>query len=201
MLAKTLKNHLLFGDGESYVGQSKTVTLPNLERTMEAWRGGGMDGSVMVDMGQEPLTMEATYGGLMRPILRQYGMVSVDGVQLRFVGAYQGDDTGGVDASELVVRGRHQSIEHGDAESGKQTEFKVKSALTYLKWSINGTTEIEIDLLGFIFTVGGVDRLAEQRRALGMDAGDLSGPIGLPSIRIPTLNGILGGSGGLGGLF
>jgi hypothetical protein len=199
MLPKTLKNHILFGDGESYVGQSKTITLPNLERTMEAYRGGGMDGSVMVDMGQEPLTMEATYGGLMLPILRQYGIVQADGVQLRFVGAYQSDETSGVDASELIVRGRHQSIEHGDAESGKLTEFKVKSPLTYLKWSINGTPQVEIDLLGFVFTVGGVDRLAEQRRALGMDAGDLSGPIGLPSVRIPNLSGILGGNfGGFG---
>jgi P2 family phage contractile tail tube protein len=199
MLPNTLKHHILFGNGESYIGKSKTVTLPNLELTTENYRGGGMLGPVAADMGLEALSMETTFGGLMRPILQQFGIVQADGVQLRFVGSYQSDESGGVMASELIVRGRHTSIEHGDAESGKQTEFKVKSALTYLKWSVNGAVDVEVDLLNFVFTTGGIDRLAEHRRALGLDAGDLSGPIGMPSIRIPSLNGILGGGfGGFG---
>lgn len=199
MLPRTLKHHILFINGESYVGQSKSCTLPNLELTTEAYRGGGMLGAVAADMGLEALTMETTFGGLMRPILQQFGIVQVDGVQLRFIGSYQSDESGGVDASELIVRGRHTSIEHGDAEPGKPTEFKVKSALTYLKWSVNGAVDVEIDLLNFIFITGGVDRLAEHRRALGLDAGDLSGPIGMPTNRLPGLDGLLGGGGPFGG--
>lgn len=167
-LPRKLKNMNVFNDGASYLGEAKTVTLPVLTRTMEAWRGGGMDGTVKVDMGQEPIDMESTFGGLMLGILRQYGVTSATGVQLRFAGAYQRDDTGEVDAVEVVVRGRHEEIDMGDATPGEDTEHKVKTTCAYYKLTVNGVDEIEIDLLGMVFKVGGVDRLAEQRAAIGV---------------------------------
>lgn len=167
-LPRKLKNLNLFGDGESFIGQVKTVTLPTLSRTFEDYRGGGMDGPVKVDMGQEAITLEATYGGFMLAILRQYGVTRVDGVQLRFAGAYQRDDAGAVDAVEIVVRGRHEEIEAGDAEAGEDTEFNVTTVCAYYKLTVNGRVEIEIDLLNMVFIVNGVDRLAEQRRAIGL---------------------------------
>ena len=88
--------------------------------------------------------------------------------QLRFAGAYQRDDTGAVDAVEVVVRGRHEEIDMGDAKPGDDTEFTVKTAVSYYKLSINGVVEIEIDLVNMIEVAGGVDRLAEQRRAIGL---------------------------------
>lgn len=167
-LPRKLKNFNLFGDGESYLGQIASVKLPTLTRSMEDYRGGGMSGAVKIDNGQEPLEIESKFGGLMRPILRQYGITRHDGVQLRFAGAYQRDDTGATDAVEVVVRGRHSEIDFGDAKPGDDTEFTVKSTLSYYKLTINGVTEIEIDLINMIENVGGVDRLADQRRAIGV---------------------------------
>lgn len=167
-LPRKLKNFNLFGNGESYLGQVNEVTLPVLTRATEDYRGGGMSGAVKVDMGQEPLEMESKFGGVMRSILRQYGAVTHDGVQLRFAGAYQRDDTGAVDAVEVVVRGRHTEINMGNAKAGDDTEFSVTSALSYYKLVINGRTEIEIDLVNMIEVVGGVDRLVAQRRAIGV---------------------------------
>ncbi|RPE74632.1 phage major tail tube protein [Vulcaniibacterium tengchongense] len=167
-LPRKLKNFNLFGDGESYLGQAVEVKLPTLTRAMEDYRGGGMSGPVKIDNGQEALELEHKYGGLMRSIFRQYGISRHDGVQLRFAGAYQRDDTGAVDAVEVVVRGRHSEIDPGTAKAGEDTEFAVKTACSYYKLTINGVTEIEIDLVNMIEIVGGVDRLAEQRRAIGV---------------------------------
>src|SRR3546814_15344276 len=73
-------------------------TLPPLKRKIEGWRGGGMGGEVGLDMGLDGLMeMTSTFGGPMRDILRQYGVTKVNGVYLRFVGAYQQDDTSAVD--------------------------------------------------------------------------------------------------------
>lgn len=166
-LPRKLKNLNLFGDGESYLGQVLSVKLPTLTRSMEDYRGGGMSGPVKIDNGQEALELESKFGGLMRSVLRQYGVTRHDGVQLRFAGAYQRDDTGAVDAVEVVVRGRHSEIDLGDAKPGDDTEFTVKTAVSYYKLIINGFTEIEIDLVNMIEIVAGVDRLAEQRRAIG----------------------------------
>lgn len=190
MLPKKLKNMNLFHQGVSFLGQVATVTIPTLARTMEDYRGGGMDGPVKIDMGQEPIECEWGCGGFMEEVLDSYGVTSVTGVMLRFNGAYQNDQTGGVHAVEMVVQGRHEEIEPGEAKPGEDTEFGVKTTCTYFKLSIDGRDKIEIDLLNFVFVVNGIDRLAEQRRALGLDAGALASLVSPPRLNIPGLGGI-----------
>lgn len=169
-LPSKLKNMNLFNEGESYLGEIKTVVLPKLGRKTEDYRGGGMNGTVKTDMGMsdDGLVLESTFGGLDLLTLRQYGMEKIDGVYMRFNGAYQRDDTGEVDAVEVVVRGRHEEIDGGDSEPGEDTEHKVVTNCVYYKLTVNGKVEIEIDILGFKEVIDGVDRLAKQRNALGI---------------------------------
>lgn len=167
-LPRKLKNFNVFVDGESFIGQAKTITLPTLTRKMEDWRGGGMSGPVKADLGQEPIEFKAVYGGLMRPLLAQYGVTTHDGVQIRFAGAYQRDDTGTVDAVEVVVRGRHSEIEFGDAAAGEDTEFTVTTQCSYYKLTVNGAVVVEIDLPNMVETYGGTDVMRTIRNAIGM---------------------------------
>lgn len=169
-LPKKLKNMNLFNDANSYMGVAKTVTLPKLARKMEAWRGAGMDGPVKADMGHsdDGIQLEWTLGGWDLTALRQYGAISATGVQLRWAGAVQRDDTGEVSAVEVVVRGRHEEIDFGDAEPGEETEHKITTTCAYYKLTVDGNTEVEIDLLNFVFLVNGEDLLAEQRKAIGL---------------------------------
>lgn len=167
-MPRTLKNFMLFNEGYAYLGEAKSVTLPTLTRKMEEYRGGGMNGPAKMDMGMEALELEATFGGPMRDILRQWGMVRMGGVYMRFVGSYQNDETGVVDTIEVIVRGRHEEIDMGDAEAGEASEFKVKTAVAYYKLVWNGRTEIEIDFANMTEIIGGVDRTAELRASLGL---------------------------------
>jgi len=169
-LPRKLKNMNLFNDGNSYLGLSKNVTLPVLGRKMEAYRGGGMNGPVKIDhgMSDDGIQLEWTLGGLDVIVLRQYGIPRADGVLLRWAGAYQQDDTAEGVAVEVVVRGRHEEIDMGDAESGEDTEHSITTTCSYYKLTVNGVTEIEIDILNMVEMVGGDDRLAEQRRAIGL---------------------------------
>lgn len=167
-MPRTLKNCNVFNEGQSYMGEIAEIALPKLARKMEKYRGGGMDGEVDIDLGQQALELELSCAGIMEQVFDQYGITKAAGVMLRFAGAYQRDDTGDVDAVEVVVRGRHAEIDMGKAKPGDKTDFKVKSSLTYYKLSMNGKEKIEIDLLNMIFKVNGVDRLAEQRKAIGL---------------------------------
>jgi P2 family phage contractile tail tube protein len=135
---------------------------------MEEYRAGGMNGPVSVDLGMEKIEMTHTYGGLMRDIFREFGISNASGILMHFTGAYQRDDTEAVDSVDIVVLGRHSEIDAGSAKAGEDTEFKVTSQLSYYKLTVNGTTEVEIDLENFIEIVGGIDRLAEQRTAIGL---------------------------------
>ncbi|OUY08713.1 phage major tail tube protein [Acinetobacter populi] len=168
-LPSKLKNLNLFNDAESLLGQVATVTLPKLQRKLEDWRGGGMDGNVKIDLGagDDGLQLEWTIGGLDLTSIRQFGG-SISSVQLRFAGAYQRDDTGTVDAVEVVMRGRHEEIDMGEQKAGDDTEQKMVTHCTYYKLTVNGRVEVEIDVLNMKYIVNGVDILAEQRKALGM---------------------------------
>lgn len=166
-LPAKLKNYNVFSDGNSWIGLVGELSLPKLAIVMEKWRGGGMLAEVDIAMGLEALEMETKLGGLVVQVLRQFGAVGVAGVLLRFVGAYQEDVAGGVTAAELVVRGRHSEIDPGNAKAGDNTEWSVKSSLVYLKWTVSGRVEIEIDVINNIFIVDGVDRNAEIRLAIG----------------------------------
>ena len=162
-MPKKLKNMNVFNNGGSFLGEVMEVTLPVLTRTMEDYRGGGMDGVIPVDLGQEKIEMEHKYGGFMREIYRQYGLARHDGARLRFAGAYQADDTGVTMAVEIFVGGRHEEIDAGSAKPGDDTEFSVKTVCSYYRLTVNGRVEVEIDIMNMRFIVDGIDRLAEQR--------------------------------------
>ncbi|ORC43827.1 phage tail protein, partial [Burkholderia sp. A27] len=92
-MPKKLKNFNLFQNGENFAGQVTEITPPKLSRKMEAYRGGGMNGPIDIDQGQEGIVLEWTAGGFMRSVCAQYGITKHDGVQLRFAGGYRAEDS------------------------------------------------------------------------------------------------------------
>ena len=169
-MPRKLKNLNLFNEGNSYVGVAKSVTLPALGRKMESYRGGGMNGPVKADLGMsdDGIQFEWKTGGLDLISLKQFGAVNASSVGLRFSGTFQQDDTGDISAVEVILRGRHESIEMGDAKPGDDTEHSIKTTCTYYKLVVDNEEIIEIDLLNFIEKVNGVDLLEKQRSALGI---------------------------------
>lgn len=168
MLPAKLKNFMLFNDANSYLGQIGEVTLPKLARKMESWRGGGMLGEVDIDMGQEKIELEWTAGGVIRQVLRQFGHTDIGGVLLRFAGAYQRDDGGQNHLVEIVVKGRHAEIDMGNAKAGDNTEWKIKTSCVYYKLTLDGSVEVEIDMINGLFNVGGTSRASELIDLLGL---------------------------------
>lgn len=163
-----LKNFNLFNDGISYLGQVPELTLPKLSRKMEDYVAGGMTGPIEVDYMNEKIELDWTAGGLLVDALQQYGAITHNAVQLRFAGAYQRDDSGEVDAVEIVVRGRHKEIEMGNAKMGDKSDHKYKTTCSYYKLIVNGEDIIELDFINGVEVVGGVDRTEEIRRAIGV---------------------------------
>lgn len=168
-LPKKLKNFNLFLDGESYAGRATEIGLPKLARKMEDFIAGGMAGPIEIDMGQEKLEGEITLAEFSRKVLDTYGVTSADGVTMRFRGAAVNDGTtSATDAIEIVMRGRFKDIDMGTVKNADNSEMKLSYALTYYKYVLNGEDIIEIDMLGMILMVNGVDRLEEQRNALAL---------------------------------
>lgn len=167
-LPRKLKNFILFNDGNAYLGEVPSVTLPKLSLKTEEYRAGGMDGPVELDLGTEVLTLEWTAAGWVRTLLAQWGTPSHNGLGLRFTGAVQADDDPVVHQVEVVVRGRHKEIDFGESKVGEMTEHKVTTTCSYYRLSMDGVVLIEIDVVNMIKVVNGVDLHAAIRQALGL---------------------------------
>lgn len=167
-LPSKLKNFNLFNDGASYIGLVPELTLPKLSRKMEDYIAGGMSGPIEIDYHNEKIELDWTAGGLLVDALAQYGAITHDAIMLRFAGAYQNDQDGAVDAVEIVVRGRHKEIEMGNAKMADKSEQKYKTTCSYYKLVVNGEDLIELDFINGVEIIGGIDRTAEIRAAIGM---------------------------------
>ena len=169
-LPRKLKHLNLFNAGENWQGLVESLTLPKITRKFEKYRGGGMAGAVDIDMGLDDgaIDTEFTIGGTEALLFKQMGTATVDGVQLRFTGSIQRDDTGEVQAVELVTRGRHKELDSGEWKTGESSSTKVSSTNSYAKLTINGVVLFEIDLVNMIHIVDGVDLMDAHRNALGL---------------------------------
>lgn len=166
-LPHILKNFDTFVDGSNFIGKIPEVALGKIAEKVEAYRGGGMLGEVDVAMGLDKLEVEIKAGGPVRELISHFGKVGVGATVFRFVGAYQEDVAGGVQAGELVVRGRMPEIDPGTAKIGEKSEWSHKLTASYVKWTLGGVKLVELDWMNAIFVVDGVDRYAEIRAALG----------------------------------
>ncbi|NBI43901.1 phage major tail tube protein [[Haemophilus] felis] len=166
-LPRKLKLMNLMVDGNKYLGEVTEVTQPKLAMKVEEYRAGGMLGGVDINLGLEKLEAEFKMGGYMVELIKKFGG-SINGVPLRFLGAYQQDDTEEVTSVELVMQGRFTEIDSGNSKSGDDTEQTFKVPLTYYKIIVNGQDVLEVDVLNTVFVVDGVDKLAEHRTAIGL---------------------------------
>ncbi|NBC35536.1 phage major tail tube protein [Novosphingobium sp. FSY-8] len=160
-LPRECKNWNIYGNGASYLGIASEFEEPKLAIAMEDMRNGGMIGPVKVDRGLEAMEASATMSGHVVELIRNFGTTDIEGTRLRFVGAYQSDDGSAAQAVEIYMGGRFQEIDFGKAKPKDGTEHKFKLPLNYYRRVVDGTTEVEIDMLNGVFIVGGIDRYAE----------------------------------------
>ncbi len=167
-LPRTLKNFALFGDGESWIGEIPSVTLPKITKKMEEFRAGGMHGPVEIELGHDKLELGIKAGGLKPQLIAMLGAQSVGANVWRFAGAYQDDATGQVSAVEVICRGRITEWNPDDAKAGEKNEHEFKASLSYYKVTVDGADLLEIDVPGMVFKVDGTDAYSAIRLAIGL---------------------------------
>lgn len=168
-LPSKLKYFNIFNDAEMYLAQAQSFTPAKLTRKTESYRGGGMTGAAQIDMGLDDAALDISFviGGYEKLSLKQAGGL-VDGVMLRFAGAFQRDDSDAFDSVEVYVRGRHKEFDRGTWSSGETNTTTISMACTYYKEVVNGEIIVEIDTINMIENIAGKDRIAKARRMIGL---------------------------------
>lgn len=157
-----------FVNGTNNIGKVTSVTLPKLTRKTEDYQGGGMMGSVAVDLGLDNGALDATMivGGMVQDLLLEYGN-DIDETLLRFAGEYY--TAGESQLVEVEMRGRFTEIDGGESKQGEDTSVTYAVKNTYYKLSIDDKPIFEFDLLNFIYKRNGENLIPDRiTSALGL---------------------------------
>lgn len=167
ILPRILKNFTVVLDGDQTAGVITEISPPKLKRKQEDYRGGGMSGTVAVDLGMEKLETSFTLAEWNDNLIRHFADCDVNGIPVRFLG-YQERDDGSCffDRIEMVMRGRWSEIDFGSAKAGDKNEIKTTMPLAYFRYILNGVDQIELEPIAMLEKIAGKDRLAVRRLAL-----------------------------------
>jgi len=169
MIPAIVKDGNLFVEGGGLAGRFQDLTPPKLSKKMEEIMAGGMLGAVDIEMAIEKLTCSFTLYEWNKEILKQYGVVGNASIGLRFMFALERDDASGeVTPVEIVFRGKIQELDFNTFKKGDMTPLKVEMTGSYYRIDFDGETLIEIDMVGMVQKVNGVDVLADRRAAIGV---------------------------------
>lgn len=165
-MAKILKNFNLFVDGRGYAGRAEEVSPPKLSIKTEELRAGGMDAPISIDMGMEKLEASFSLVEYDPEILKQFGVVSGNAVQLTLRGALTDDET----TSPMIIKlqGMFTEVDMGKFKAGDRATMQCTVACRYYSLEIDGQKVVEIDIDNMTRIIDGTDTLAEIRSALGL---------------------------------
>lgn len=165
-MVKTLKNFNLFVDGRGYAGRAEEVSPPKLSIKTEELRAGGMDAPISIDMGMEKLEASFSLVEYDPEILKQFGVVSGNAVQLTLRGALTDDET----TSPMIIKlqGMFTEVDMGKFKAGDKATMQCTVACRYYSLEIDGQKVVEIDVDNMTRIIDGTDTLAEIRSALGL---------------------------------
>ena len=161
---RTIRNFNAFVDGVSYAGRVLEGKIPEIKIQTASHRGGGMDGSVAVDMGTEAMQAEITLAEWPPELIKMVGtrqrMVLRPGAM--------GEDDFSADSFVATLGGRWTVVNFSDLKPGSDTPLKLTLEVDYYRLQHNGEELFEIDIQAGKRVIGGIDQLAGIRSAMGM---------------------------------
>ncbi|PTE15911.1 phage major tail tube protein [Pseudogemmobacter blasticus] len=162
-LPRIIKNFNAFVDGISYFGLASEAKLPAVKVQTEGHRGAGMDGPVGVDVGMEALSAEITFTEWSSAVLKKLGRTE------RFVLRPAAGSSTDFSATTIIatMSGLITVSEPSDLKPGTAATLKIGMDVRTYKLEMDNEVIYEIDLVNAIRRIGGVDQLAEIRRAMG----------------------------------
>lgn len=169
--ARTIKCKLYDkSNGQSNVlGDTVTVTLPDVEFLTETFKGAGINGEIdMPTYGQiGSLVMEVSHHGLGQDSVKLF-RIKNQHLECRWASQVLNSETGEAEVvgKKAIVKGFPKKLGVGSIESNKAEEASSSFELTYFKYVMGNRVLFEIDKLNDVLIVDGVDYSAAIRNVL-----------------------------------
>ncbi|MFO2466211.1 phage major tail tube protein [Pseudomonas sp. 15FMM2] len=167
MVPQTLYQMNMFVDGVNFSGDIPSLSLPKLKIKTDEYRAGGMDASIDMDQGMEKMEASFSAKGVRREAMMFFGLADQNAFNAVFRGSFKGQK-GSTTPVVATMRGMLTELDPGEWKAGEASEFKFAISLSYYKLEVAGRLMFEIDPLGCVRVINGVDQLASVRRDLGL---------------------------------
>lgn len=151
---------------EQIVGLA-TVTLPDIEHSVEEIKGLGVDTFEQVNPSStNALTLQLKFNGFNKNMT--LGKNDVANLVIKVaVGGMDSDAHGFVQKAMIIsCKGRVKKRTGGELGKGTKNEPEIELALTYYKQEIDGEVIVEIDKINTIAIIDGKNAYEETRKIL-----------------------------------
>ena len=152
----------------NYAGRVEEFHPAQLEVSTREYQAGGMDIPVLLDMGMEALEARLVVNGYEPATFHQFGLADAEAANLEVRGGLE-DYNGAMHQLIFIMRGNVNMIGMGRIRGrGDVPKTMINLALSYYKIMYDNTPLIEIEAMGMVRKINGVDRLAALRTAIGL---------------------------------
>lgn len=168
--ARTIKGQLYDkGNGNKRISDLVSVTYPDLELLSETIKGAGLNGEIdLPTYGQlGSLAVEISLFGLSADTIKLFSM-KTQHLEHRWASQVLNSESGATEivGKKVILKGFPKKLGIGSIEPNKAEEPTTAIEVTYLKYIIGNTCQLEIDKLNDVFKVNGVDYSEAIRNVL-----------------------------------
>jgi P2 family phage contractile tail tube protein len=166
---KQITNANVYIDGNSFLGKTEEIKLPDVTTTMVEHKALGLMGKFEIPSGLDKLEATIKWNSLYADVLKKAANPS-KAVQLQ-CRASQETYTGGGRTEEVPVvafiAGTFKKFPMGGFKQHENVEAETAISVTYLRLNVAGVDILEIDVLANIYKVDGEDLMADYRSNIG----------------------------------
>ncbi len=163
MYPRTIRDFIAYVDGVSYAGRVLEAKLPELKLQTANHRAGGMDGTMAIDKGMEAMQAEITLADWPPELIKMFGTRQ----RMALRPGAMGEHDFSADSYNATIGGRFSAVNFADLKPGSDVPLKVMVEVDYYRLMKDGEELFEIDIEAGKRVIGGVDQLAEIRKAMG----------------------------------
>lgn len=172
VMPELINNYQIFNDVNRMLGISGETELPSLEAMTESVEvAGGLGEFEVPATGQyKSLKMKIPFAILYCDIFEITNTTEAVKFTLRASEQFSNPETYNTDYKpvKIIIRGKPITINLGKLVKGKKGDPYVELEIYYIKVVIDGVTELELDKIGFKFSLHGKDMMKKIREQVGL---------------------------------
>ena len=166
---KQITNANVYVDGNSFLGKTEEIKMPDVVVTMTEHKALGLVGKVELPSGLDKMESTQKWNSLYPEVLKKAAN-PFTAVQLQcrssmetYTGAGRTEQVPVV----VYITGTFKKFPMGNYKQHDNVEAETSMSVTYVRININGVDVIEVDVLANIYKVDGVDLLETFKANIG----------------------------------